>query len=61
IALGIFDSFSTIRDEWLKEKVMIRHDPAATEKYEEIFRFYRELSSIMQPAYVGLAKLNGTI
>lgn len=61
IALGIFDSFSTIRDEWLKEKVVIRHDPAATQKYEEIFRFYRELSAIMQPAYIGLAKLSGTI
>ena len=57
MALGMFDSFDTVRDQWLKEKQVIRPDPENAERYDRCFAFYQKLNALIRPAYRELAGL----
>ncbi len=57
LALGLFNGFATIRDEWLREKVDVPPDSAMQARYDRDFPFYRELGALLAPAYEGLAEL----
>lgn len=51
MALGIFQSYNTVRDEWLSECEVIRPSPTAVKQYEAGFAFYLHLNELVRPAY----------
>lgn len=56
LSLGVFDSFETIKKEWLEQKQFITPDPAAANRYDSTFEFYKELNAAMRPLYVRHAR-----
>ena len=59
MALGIFDSFRTVRDEWLGGAATITPDPEHQGISEGSFPFYQTLNALMRPGYEGLQALEG--
>lgn len=58
VALGMFDSFRTVRDEWLSHSSVILPDEARARRYSRYFSFYRQLGGLVRPAYRALAELD---
>ena len=55
MGIGMFDSFRTVRDVWLREKEIIQPDPAEAERYSKRSAFYQELAGMVRPAFRKLA------
>ena len=51
LSLGVFDSFRTIKEEWLKDKQVIVPDTAAGARYDGYYQFYKDLNIAMGPLY----------
>ena len=58
LSLGVFDSFKTIKEEWLEQKQVITPDPAAASRYDTFYEFYKELNAAMRPLYVRHARFD---
>ena len=59
LALGLFNDFSVIRDEWLRDKEMVPVDDAMAMRYDSYYAFYKELNALLGPAGQKLAGLPG--
>ena len=59
MALGMFDSFRTVRDEWLSGARTITPNPEHQAVYDRYFPFYQQLNALVRPAYQGLQALEG--
>ncbi|MCI8478373.1 MAG: hypothetical protein HFE97_08500 [Oscillospiraceae bacterium] len=57
VALGIFDSFNTVRDQWLNTGTIITPDREQSDQYDTYFHFYQQLNTLVRPAYQALAAL----
>lgn len=51
VALGVFDSFRTIKEEWLSDKQVIVPDASAGVRYDGYYQFYKDLNTAMGPLY----------
>lgn len=58
MALGLFDSFDTVRDKWLREVRITRPTAEGMERYDRYFGFYQKLNALCRPAFAELATLN---
>lgn len=57
LALGLFSEFSTIQGSWLREKEVISPDEAMVTCYNKNYGFYKNLNTLLRPAYEQLALL----
>ena len=57
VALGMFDSFKSVRDQWLSTGAIITPNPAQVERYDTLYHFYQQLNTMVRPAYPALASL----
>lgn len=56
-SLGLFADFAPMKNKWLKVDEVTQVNPEAHKVYNKYFSLYKEISSILKPAFVSLAEI----
>ncbi|MGI6331352.1 MAG: FGGY-family carbohydrate kinase [Zhaonellaceae bacterium] len=56
-SLGLFSDFAPMKNEWLKVDEVTKVNPESHKIYSRYFNLYKEINSMLKPAFVSLADI----